>query len=77
MGFLYIYLVERAGVGEELRLALLVGLLGAFTTFSTFSFDTMTLMEDGQLLKAGINVIASVALCLFGCWVGLVLGRQL
>lgn len=77
MGFLYIYLVERIGVSVELRLALLVGLLGAFTTFSTFSIETVALVENGDLIKAGINVVASVGLCLLGCWIGLVLGRQI
>ena len=77
MGFLYVYLVERVGVSVELRLALLVGLLGAFTTFSTFSMETISLAEQGHLLKAGLNVIASVGLCLLGCWMGLVLGRQI
>ena len=77
MGFLYVYLVERVGLSQELRLALLVGLLGAFTTFSTFSFETLALIEDGESLKALINVVASVGLCLLGCWLGLGLGRQL
>ena len=77
MGFLYIYLVARAGLSREIQLALLVGLLGAFTTFSTFSFETMALIEDGQSLKAAINVTVSVGLCLLGCWLGLTLGRQL
>ena len=76
MGFLSVYLTERAGASQEVRLALLVGLLGAFTTFSTFSFETMALIEGGHLLKAAVNVSASVGLCLFGCWMGLVLGRQ-
>lgn len=77
MGFLYVYLAGRAGLSQEIRLALLVGLLGAFTTFSTFSFETMAPIEDGESVKAAINVVASVGLCLLGCWLGLALGRQL
>lgn len=60
---------------EQARLLLGVGLLGGFTTFSTFSLETVRLMEDapGQaLLYAG----ASLALSVGACWLGLVLGRQ-
>ncbi|KRT56102.1 camphor resistance protein CrcB [endosymbiont of Ridgeia piscesae] len=77
MGFLYVYLLERASVGPELRAALLVGLLGAFTTFSTFSIETLNLLEQADYLKAMLNVLISVIACLSACWLGLTLGRQL
>ncbi|EGV52420.1 fluoride efflux transporter CrcB [Candidatus Endoriftia persephone] len=77
MGFLYVYLLERASVGPELRAALLVGLLGAFTTFSTFSIETLNLLEQADYLKAMLNVLISVIACLAACWLGLTLGRQL
>lgn len=76
-GFLYIVFAERIQVAPELRLALTVGLLGAFTTFSTFSIDTVVLVQAGELAKALLNVFASVALCMMGCWGGLVLGRAI
>lgn len=77
MGFLYILLIERLSFGAEWRAVLLVGLLGAFTTFSTFSIETLNLIENGELVKAGVNVALSVGLCLLAVWVGVFAGRQL
>lgn len=77
MGFLYIVLIERASLNGEWRALLLIGLLGAFTTFSTFSIETLNLIENGELLKAGVNVALSVGLCLLAVWVGVFAGRQL
>jgi len=77
MGFLYILLLERLSLGPEWRAALQVGLLGAFTTFSTFSMETLLLLESGETQKAVINIILSVFLCLAATWAGMVLGRQL
>jgi len=77
MGFLFVVLVERLALSAEWRAALLIGLLGAFTTFSTFSFETLALFENGELFKAFLNIILSVCLCLAATWLGLSLGRQL
>jgi len=77
MGFLYILLLERLTLSLEWRSFLLVGLLGAFTTFSTFSLETLNLMFSGEFFKAGLNIILSVLLCLMAAWVGVVIGRQL
>ncbi|MEX2366816.1 MAG: fluoride efflux transporter CrcB [Pseudohongiellaceae bacterium] len=77
MGFLYIVLLERATLGAEWRALLLIGLLGAFTTFSTFSLETLNLIESGALLKAGLNILLSVLLCLAAAWLGMLGGRQL
>lgn len=76
MGFLYVLMLQRV-VSEEWRLALLTGLLGAFTTFSTFSVETLNLVQDGAFLKAGANIFLSVFLCLMAAWIGMVLGKQL
>ena len=77
MGALYIAFFERHDIDPELRAALIIGFLGAFTTFSTFSMDTLLLMQQGHHLKAGMNVVLSVALCLAGCWLGMTAARQL
>ena len=77
MGLLYIHIFERLELSEEWRGLLSIGLLGAFTTFSTFSIETMNLLEAGKISQAGLNIFLNVALCLTACWLGLVLGRQL
>ena len=77
MGVLYVYMVERGTLPAEWRAGLMIGLLGAFTTFSAFSIETISLIETGEPAKALANVFASVAMCMFACWLGLLAARQL
>lgn len=77
MGVLYVLLVERLAVSPEWRAALLIGVLGAFTTFSSFSMETFTLFEEGEWMKALMNVVLSVSLCLAAVWLGVLAGRRL
>ena len=77
MGLLTVLMIERFNVGSDIRAAVLTGGLGAFTTFSTFSVETVGLIEQGDILKAGLNMLVSVLVCVSMCWVGLLLGRQL
>jgi len=77
MGFLYVLLLERMTISPELRAALLIGVLGAFTTFSTFSIETLNLIEQADFVKAGLNVLISVVACVGAAWVGVIVGRQM
>ena len=77
MGFLYIWLIERLAAGSALRAFLLIGILGAFTTFSTFSMETLNLLESGQPGKALANVLASVIVCITAAGLGVLAARQL
>jgi CrcB protein len=77
MGFLYILLLDRVTLSAEWRAISQIGFLGAFTTFSTFSIETLLLLENGETLKAGLNVLLSVGVCLLATWLGMLIGRQL
>lgn len=60
---------------ENYRLLGAVGMLGGFTTFSSFSLDTIALIERGALLQAGLYVLLSVVVCLIGLYLGLLMTR--
>jgi len=77
MGFLSVLLIHRFHISEEIRIGLLAGFLGSFTTFSTFAMDTLHLAGNEAMLKAVIYVMASVALCLVGAWIGLFVAKQM
>ena len=77
IGFFYITLLERLSLGPEWRAFIIIGVLGAFTTFSTFSLETFNLIENGELAKALLNVVLSVSVCLLAAWIGILIARQL
>ena len=77
IGVLSVVLLERFDVAPEWRAAVLVGVLGSFTTFSTFSIETLTLLEQGDVVRATANVVLSVLICLIAVWFGVSLGRQI
>ncbi|RMG32996.1 MAG: fluoride efflux transporter CrcB [Gammaproteobacteria bacterium] len=76
MGFLYVLMIDRLAVGGEWRAFVLVGLLGAFTTFSTFSIETLTLIQDALYGRALANMLVSVLACVVAAFAGVVLARQ-
>lgn len=63
-GILYVVILERAQLAEETRYLLMIGFLGAFTTFSTFSLDALSLWQNGDQMMALVYVLLTVALCL-------------
>lgn len=77
LGALYVLMLERWSTPPALRAALLVGFLGAFTTFSTFSVDTVALLEQGAVARALANVVANVVVCIIVAWLGLTAFRHL
>ncbi|WP_237264539.1 fluoride efflux transporter CrcB [Thiomicrorhabdus immobilis] len=76
MGLMAVLLVDKLGVSTEWRAFIMVGFLGAFTTFSTFSFETMQYLEVGEINKAFMNIAISVLTCLVAVWLGMLAGRQ-
>lgn len=65
----------RFAISPAVRLFLTVGLLGGFTTFSTYSYETLALMRDGMMAKAFLNAAGQVVVGLFGAYLGMVVGR--
>ena len=76
VGFLTSALAGRLLLREEYRIALLVGLLGGFTTFSTFGWETFALLNDGQVARAVANVTLSVSAGVAAVWFGYRLAEQ-
>jgi len=77
MGFLTELMLQRFALASEYRAAILIGFLGAYTTFSTFALETLYLFEQGGLLKAFLNIFLSTVLCLVAVWLGLVWARMM
>jgi len=77
MGFLFIATLERLTISPVLRTGILTGFLGGFTTFSTFSMESLLLAEQGAPGKAATYVLLSVALGLIGAFGGVFIARNL
>ncbi len=77
IGIAFVLLTERLTLGAEVRAFVLIGFLGAFTTFSTFSLETLILLQEGLLFKAAANILLSVLLCIIATWGGIILAKSL
>jgi CrcB protein len=77
LGFLFIWLIERSTLGELWRMAITVGFLGAFTTFSTFSVESIRLLEEGAFGLALGYIAGQLIFCLTLAWFGAQLARSL
>jgi CrcB protein len=75
IGILYVLIVEKMLIHEDWRGVLMVGFLGAFTTFSTFSLESLALMENGHVGSALLYILGSVTLCILAVWCAAVLTR--
>lgn len=64
-------------LSSEVRMGVTVGFMGGFTTFSTFSFETVRLLEEGSVLQAGANVLLNIVICIVFAFLGIYLARQL
>lgn len=64
-------------LSPDLRIGLVIGLLGGLTTFSTFSYETFKQIEGGDFVPAAANIAVTVLLCLFFTWLGIITARQL
>ena len=71
IGVLYGYFKSKATTDPVLPLLLMTGVLGGFTTFSTFSFETVQLLQQNEWLKAALYVVGSVGLGVVGCYLGM------
>lgn len=77
IGFVFAATAEPGGrfpAGPDIRLFVMTGLCGGYTTFSSFSLQTLTLLRTGHALGAGANVLLSVTLCLVATWLGQLAG---
>lgn len=77
IGVLFIVVTEKIQLAAYLRPFLMIGFLGAFTTFSTFSLDALLLVQQGYLATATTYILASVVSCIFAAWAGMSLVRLL
>lgn len=77
MGFAYVWLFDRLNVGAEWRAFFVVGFLGAYTTFSAFSIETVNLLAQGAQARALGNIVLNVGVCVTAAWAGVCSARWL
>ena len=75
LGFLSVYLLDRPEISPLVRMGLAVGFLGAFTTFSTFSYESVILLQEGAFGRALLSIGANLVFCLWLCYLGILTAR--
>ncbi len=77
IGLLATLFIDRSSLDPIWRAGILIGFLGGFTTFSSFSLDTINLLRNGAVMQAMLYIFSSVLLCLLAAWLGILLGRNI
>jgi CrcB protein len=77
LGVLYRYAADSAAITPEVRAMLTIGFCGGYTTFSTFSYETVRLLEDGEIARAATYIGLSLALSVGAAFLGIAAGREL
>lgn len=77
IGVLFVVVTEKIQMAAYLRPLLMIGFLGALTTFSTFSLDALLLLQEGMVTTAMAYILASVVCCLLAAWAGMMFVRLL
>jgi fluoride exporter len=75
IGLLMALFEERFVISPNLRIFLTIGILGGFTTFSTFSYETVELLREGSYLTSIINILSTLFICLTATWFGSIIGK--
>lgn len=75
IGIMYVLIAEKLVLHADWRNVIIVGFLGAFTTFSTFSLETITLMENGYVLESMVYVVGSLFFCFMAVWAAIYMAR--
>ena len=75
LGFFLAFALPRTFISADVRALVAIGLLGGYTTFSTLSYDTIRLLEAGDFVRAGINILGNVVVGLVAAYLGILSGR--
>jgi CrcB protein len=76
IGIVMASMQERCLAHPSLRVFLTIGILGGFTTFSSFSYETIAMVKDGEFFYSSVNILASLVCCIAGTWVGVIVGKH-